>query len=59
LGSHHGVFGLGLAYLLKALADLGEDVGIATEGLILAEEEGLNSDAASNAGEKQHRPSQS
>lgn len=59
LGSHHGVFGLGLAYLLKALADLGEDIGIATEGLILAEEEGLKSNAASNAGEKQHRSSQS
>ena len=59
LGSHHGVFGLGLAYLLKALADLGEDIGIATEGLILAEEEALKGDAVSNVGEKRQRSAQS
>jgi hypothetical protein len=45
--------------LLKALADLGEDIGIATEGLILAEEEVLKGNAASNAGEKRQRSAQS
>lgn len=59
LSTHHGVFGLGLTYLLKALADLGEDIGIATEGLILAEEEVLKGNAASNAGEKRQRSAQS
>jgi|TARA_B100000315_G_scaffold230464_1_gene240899 hypothetical protein len=58
-GTHHGVFLFGLAYLLKGLAELGEDLGIATEGLILASEEAELPDGDSDARRKQQRSSRS
>jgi len=58
LGTHHGVFLFGLAYLLKGLAELGEDLGIATEGLILASEEADFPDGDSDPVRKQQKSSQ-
>ena len=48
LGAHHGVFLWGVMHLFRQLADLGEDVGLAAEGLIVMDESEMSEATASN-----------
>jgi len=49
VGAHHGILVLGLMQLFRQLADLGEDVGIAAEGLIAMDDDEISEADVSNS----------